>query len=164
LKNRGKFMEEKSKLPEDYLPFSKIKICSNWFIGGEYLIEVDKNIPLLIGKGVLPLVWLSVPVSKDKWEYIVERNISRNPTIVVDLSKDNKSVIIKITQAKFLRDKIILNIVMDSDDSITIKELDMRPIGLIIYGDENKLNIGTNIIQNSTVAATRTMISIGHNN
>jgi hypothetical protein len=156
-------MEEKNNLPEDYLPFSKIKICSNWFIGGKYLIEIDKNIPLLIGKGVLPLVWLSAPVSKDKWEYIIERNISRNPTITVDLSKENKSVIIKLKQGKFVRDKIIINIIMESEESIHIKELDLRPVGLIIFGDENMLNIGTNTIQNSTVAATRTMIGIGHN-
>lgn len=156
-------MEKNNKLPEDYLPFSKIIICSNAFLNGEYLIEVDKNIPLLIGKGVLPLVWLSAPLSKNNWEYIIERNISRNPLIKVILSKENSSVIVKLSEGKFLRDKIILNIIKESEDSIHIKEIDLRPIGLIIYGDETSLNIGTNVITNSTVANTRVMIGIGHN-
>jgi hypothetical protein len=155
-------MEEKNKLPEDYLPFSKIIICSNAFIGGKYIIEVNINVPLLIGKGILPLVWLSIPLSDNKWSYIIERNISHHPNIIVELSTEKHSVIIKIREGKIKTDKVIINIYKETEDSIIIKQIDLRPMGLDIYGNEDGLNVGTNIIKNSNFLNVNTMIGIGN--
>jgi hypothetical protein len=154
-------MEEKNKLPEDYIPFSKIIICSNSFIDGEYIIKVNMHVPLLIGKGIMPLVWLSIPLPNDKFSYIVERNISHHPKIIVELSNDKRSVNIKISEDKYKTDKVVINIFKETDDSIIIKQIDLRPIGLDIYGNEDGLNVGTNVIKNSNFLNVNTMIGIG---
>ena len=62
-------------LPADYRPFKTIRIGENYFENAQALVTIGGHTPLLIGKGAVPRVWLSVPGKPpgDDWfEMIVD--------------------------------------------------------------------------------------------
>ena len=48
-------------LPTDYHPFKTIRIGGNYFENAQALVTIGGHAPLLIGRGEVPRVWLSVP-------------------------------------------------------------------------------------------------------
>jgi hypothetical protein len=157
---KGKEMLTEIKLPDDYIPFNHLTICSNIIINGKIIVEIDGNVPLLIGKGELPLVWLRVMVSPNEWKYVVERNVSLNQNINVELSKINNAVKI-VYRDKYKIVKTIVNVIKNTENDVIVDEMDLRPVGLTIYGDKDELHIGTNTLKNNTFSNIHTMIKIG---
>ncbi len=167
--NKEKNMPEEFSLPEDYTPFEELIICSNNF-KGIIPINVGGHFPFLVGKGVLPLVWISVPIKKDEWIYIVERNTSLSNIINVKLSKESHKVTVSLKDERIIMQKpkewkiplskIIIEIIKERESKAIITQLDLRSTGFNIYGDKDKLYFGTNEFANNTFSS-KVMMAIG---
>ena len=145
-------------LPKEYFPFEEIEICSNQFINGKILIEVHNNAVLLIGKGPQPIIWLSGLISKEgkQFQEIVNKNLSLNKNVDVIISEKNNSTIIKVGSL------IVVEAAKVSESKVIVSKMDLRPIGLNIYGDTKELYVGTNRLISSTFMNTHTMVGIGN--
>jgi hypothetical protein len=138
-------MNNKISLPKDYIPFSRLQICSNNLISIPTPFAIYDNPVLLIGYGKTPLIWLSAPIAPNskQWRFIVEANKSLNPVVYVHVNEEQNSVLVRIG------DITIINAITESEGSAKVELLDLRPIGLNIYGSSSELKIGTNTISNS---------------
>lgn len=147
-----------TELPKEYLPFEEIEICSNRFINGKILIEVHNHAIILIGKGPQPVIWLSGLISKEgkQLQEIVNKNCSLNKSVDVIISEKNNSTIVKVG------DLILLEAAKASESKAIVPKMDLRPIGLNIFGDTKELHVGTNRLINSTFMNTHTMVGIGN--
>lgn len=153
-----------SELPKDYVPFKTLNICSNKLINGQVPLEIEGNIPFLIGKGEMPLLWLKLPISKSGWEYIVLKN-QRKKDKKSKLSSHLISILESASERKVVVEymgSIIISSVMHDSDSAEITHLDLRPFGLSIYGDSNGLTVGGQKLSRNTMENVHTMIGIGN--
>lgn len=149
--------KDKLPLPKDYIPFGELIICSNHLINVKVPIEFKNNIPLLVGKGRVPLIWLSVPTAQEakEWKEIVIKNKSIDKRITITSSEENKSTTIK------LDNRIIIQVIKHSEEKAEVISLDLRPLGFNIHGDANMLYIGTNKFVNNSFENLWAMMSIG---
>ena len=147
-----------TELPKEYLPFEELEMCSNRFVNGKVLIEAHNHAVLLIGKGPQPVVWLSGLISKEgkQFQEIVNKNCSLNKRVDVIISEKNNSTIIKVG------DLTIVEVAKASESKAIIPKMDLRPLGLNIYGDTKELHVGTNRLIGSTFMNTHTMVGIGN--
>jgi hypothetical protein len=154
-------MEKEINPPKDYIPFEELILCSNNFVNGLMPIVVDGNIPLLIGKGELPLVWLATPLQfRLRWKYIVVGNKSLSTHIKVIISKEDKEIIVIFVKENN-KETILLKVKKESDGKAIVTEIDLRPLGLNIHGNNVQLFVGTNTLSKNTFQNVRTMIAIG---
>ena len=147
-------------LPPDYVPFERLILCGNTLINCRVPIKMKGQPPFLVGKGqrLAPWVWLSMPTNKDieGWIELVERNISTNRRIVVTSPSEN-SVVIATTADPI---QPVLAATRDSEEQATIHKLDLRHVGLRVYGDKNGLVLATNTFIGNTFENADTMLSI----
>ncbi|MBD2858743.1 hypothetical protein IB286_06930 [Spongiibacter sp. KMU-158] len=134
------------KLPDDYVPYETLTICSNKMIGGGHIVSVGGSLPVVIGKGGKPQIWLQALVNPETNEFlpIVEASISTHPAVKV-LEKD-KLIIVEIQKQKVLSVKTL------SKDSAEVTQLDLRPIGLNLIGDTSKLTAGSSTFSRNTMS------------
>jgi len=149
--------KDRPPLPEGYLPFEELVICNNHLINVKVPIEFKKNIPLLIGRGDVPLVWLSAPITQEakEWKEIVIKNKPMDKKITVVVSKENKSTIIMVDN------HIIVHVIKYSEKKAEVISLDLRPFGFNIHGNTNMLFLGTNKFVNNSFKNLWAMIGIG---
>jgi len=147
-------------LPPDYIPFERLLICGNTLINCSVPLKMKGKPPFLVGKGPGPIlwVWLSMPENKkiDKWLSLVQKNISTNRRIVV-ASAGESGVIITTIAAPL---QPVLAATRDSEVQATIHTLDLRHIGLRVFGDQKGLVLGTNTLIGNTFENVDTMLSI----
>ena len=148
-------MNQRIRLPKEYKPFDHLTLCSNILINVQVPFEVDGHIPLLIGRNELPKIWLNAPSPKPgfEWTPLVRQNRSLHKA--VKLIKSKNEIIIKVNTIKILRVSKI------SDNSASVVQMDLRPIGLNIYGDESHLVVGTHQLVSNTFQNVYVMIGIG---
>ena len=143
-------------LPKDYNPFPKLIICGNTLINVKIPFEVEGQIPLLIGNNETPKIWLSVPEPPPakKWHQIVRTNRA--------LHKDARVIGVDTAEISvWVINKKVLSLTKREDGVPEVTELDLRPLGLNIFGDTTKLMIGTNKLINNTFKNVRVMIGVG---
>lgn len=145
-----------SGLPKEYSPFDKLEICSNLF-KGTIPIKAYEHAVVLIGRGAQPLIWLSGLVTKKGKEFkeLVKKNHSLNEAVKVIISTKNNSIVVKVANI------VILEVTKVSEEKAIMSKIDLRPIGLNIYGDVNRLMVGTNSFIHNTITA-QTMVNVGN--
>ncbi len=148
-------MNQRIHLPKEYKPFDHLILCSNILINVQIPFEVGGNVPLLIGRNELPQVWLNAPSQKPRLEWIPIVRQNRSLHKQVKIIKDGNELFVKINTIDVLR---VLKI---SANSANVVQLDLRPIGLNIYGDESHLVVGTNQLASNTFQNAYVMIGIG---
>ena len=153
---------ETTKLPESYKPFRELVICSNSLINGKVPIEIEGHIPFLVGRGVNPQVWLSVPLQSGWTDLVISNKEveSRSKTLKehmlsVELFDELKQVDVLMWKTK------ILSVVQDTEEKAVIKILDLRPFNLLIYGGVDGLHIGGQMLRGNIMENVNTMIGIG---
>lgn len=141
--------------PESFSPYEKITICSNTFTGGGNLVAVGELLPLLIGKGETPQIWLMALADAEKNRFIpiVEKSISKHHAVKVY----EESGVINVS----VGGNNVLSVRRVSDDEAIVTELDLRPLGLNIHGNEDKLYVGNSSFKNSGMAGSGTLIGFG---
>lgn len=145
-----------NNLPKQFKPYSSLKICSNTLYNGGHLASIGDNLPLIIGKGEIPLIWLQALNDIDNKIFIpiIEKSISKNPNVVI--SKSSQALSISILGQQILSLKVI------NQDSAEVDFLDLRPIGLNLYGDKQTLNIGTNKFSGNSMSGGGVLIGLGN--
>ncbi|WP_168377577.1 hypothetical protein [Acinetobacter cumulans] len=144
-------------LPEDYKSLNSLTICSNKLIGGGFPFALGDGLPLIIGSGKEPKVWLQAvedPQSK-KLILLVDGNISTVKEISV--TKPEKGVI----EVYFKGVTRILRVKQIDNSSAVISFLDLRPIGLNITGNQDGLNIAGSSFSGNTFQGSSVFIGLG---
>jgi hypothetical protein len=141
-----------NNLPASFIPYKKLTICSNSLLNGGFLLSMGEILPLVIGKGEKPQIWLQALVNPEKKEFIsiVEASISKHPA--VSIIENLGMLTINIQNIK------ILSINNYSEDSAEIDLIDLRPIGFNIYGDNTKLIIGNSTFSGNTMSGGGVLI------
>lgn len=145
----------KSDLPDDFKPYKKLNFCSNILIDCKFLLSIGDKIPILIGSNKKPLIWLSAIIDPKKKHYqdLVVASEAIHPLVTIS---ENGSLL-----NIFAKNQLILSIKSDQPDSALIDNIDLRPIGINIFGDEKVLNVGTNKFSSNTFQNVETMIGFG---
>jgi hypothetical protein len=141
--------------PNNYIPFETLTVCSNTVKGGGNLVAVGDVLPLLVGKGDIPQVWLLALANAKTNEFvpIVEKSISKHPAVKVYEENGILNVMIS--------GEIVLSVSKNSENSANVKSLDFRPLGLNMYGNEESLNVGGGTFSGNSMSGGGTLIGLG---
>lgn len=141
--------------PNGYKPFEILTICSNTIKGGGNLVSIGDVLPLLIGKGDKPQIWLLALANSKNNEFVtvVERSISKHPAVKVYEENGLLNVMIS--------GDIVLSVRQDSEDKVTVTSLDLRPLGLNMHGNEDSLNVGGGSFSRNSMSGGGTLIGLG---
>lgn len=144
-------------LPETYTPFHTLELCSNKFVDVMIPIAVNNFPVLLVGSGVVPIVWMAAPrqVGATDWTFVVTEGRSNNPLVQVNIDKAKGRVVIKAGGT------VLLQALTVSQEHAIVEKLDLRPVGLAVTGDGNALHIGTNRYSGNTIQSARIGIALG---
>jgi len=141
--------------PPQYEPFTKVRIGSNILENVKALVAVGDNIPLLIGNGTTPRVWLSIPADKtgSRWHPLVKDNFSSHPDIKVEVR--SKTIVVRALHG------IVLSAIRGVESSLVVQRLDLRPFGLNIYSDENALHVMGNTLTKNEFRNMSVVVAVG---
>jgi len=143
-------------LPKKYQSFRHLKVGSNELDNVSAILEINGYLPLLLGDGITPKVWLSVPANTQgtDWYTLIKENFSSHPEVKVE------------TGGKFIkvraRGVTVLNAIKTADKSLSILKLDLRPFGLEVFADNLLLNIMGNRLSNNEFRNVRVVVSMGN--
>lgn len=148
-------MITKNLLPEGYRPYGKLTFCSNLLIGGGHLIQIGDVLPLLVGHGEIPQVWLQAPTDRAGKHFIqlVVSSVSAHPAVLVNVAGGILSV--------SAGGKKVLQVREVGPDEAVVELVDLRPIGFNIFGDKSGLNAGGMQMSGNTVAGGGTFLALG---
>jgi len=134
-------MASATDLPLDYRPYRTINLCGNKLVGVGAILRIGDVQPLLVGRGAdsHPQVWLYARRSPtESWIPVVSSNmpapyytLEKHPlTVVKDAARPRTVVIagsVIIVNAQYNQE----------EDGVDISAIDLRPLGLNIYGDDH---------------------------
>lgn len=143
-------------IPPDYKAFQALTVCSNKVLGGGFPFSLGDGLPLLVGNGPSPVIWLQAVKNADTRELIllVDRNV---PTVKgIEVNKPEEGVI-----EVFNGSTKILRVKKTGLDSAVISALDLRPVGLNITGNQDGLNIGGSSFSKNTFQGAEVFIGLG---
>lgn len=140
-------------LPKGYTPYELLNICSNKLTGGANIIIVGDILPLIIGRGSKPQIWLRAiqnPQSK-KFISLVEASVSQHPLVRVE--EVGRQLVVKVQGATVLR------VEQTSEDRAFVSELDLRRLGLNVFGTLSHLNAGGVTFSNNTFSGSGALVT-----
>jgi len=144
------------KLPDGYISLNKLNVCSNVLIGGGFIFSLGTILPLIIGKGPVPMIWMqSYDFKSKKSNILVDGNISRHPDVLVTKPEDG---VVEIGIIKGVR---MLRVKNTGGDSSVVSFMDLRPIGLNITGDQNELKVGNSSFSKNTIEGVNVFFGLG---
>lgn len=125
-----------TNLPEGYEPYERLTICSNVLEGGGHVMSIGESLPLIIGKGEEPRIWIQAVVESNTSELmpIVEISEPQHPKVAVLPEQDRLRFLVS--------DVTRLDVREVSKTHLAIDQLDFRPIGINIYGNRSALVVG----------------------
>jgi len=143
-------------LPTSYIPAKSMIIGTNKLENVVTLLSFNGYIPILIGDGEKPHIWINIPTNKEgtDWYPLVKDNFSTNSSVIV-IDKNNQ---IKITTPE----GTVLDCEKLTNGTINVKKLDLRPFSLNVQADNEKLIIMNQTFTTSTFNNVSTMFSIGN--
>lgn len=140
--------------PEGYFAVEELVICSNRLTGGGVPIRVKDFVPLFVGKGEVPIIWLSATKDGIEWNEVVRANNSLNEEYKISFP-DEKSVLIRF------HNLVVLHAFIQAENAIEIDSLDLRPLGLDFHGNKKGLFLGTNAFAGNVFQGVAAMVKIG---
>jgi hypothetical protein len=148
-------MITRTTLPKSYEPYQRLTVCSNLITGGGHLVALGDTLPLLVGAGEAPLVWLQGPADITGKTYVplVTASVASHPAVSV--ISDREALTVSVGGTPLIR------VTQKDSDSAVIDLLDLRPIGLNIFGNGTSLNAGGAVFSNNTFSGVGTLLQIG---
>ncbi len=142
-------------LPSQYEPFREINIGTNRLIDGKILFVVNDNVPLLIGCGNVPRVWLSIPADPKghTWQPLVRDNKSLHSKVKVNVEGN---VVVVDTP-----DGVVVQVEKVSDELVRVVSINLRPFGINIIGNEKSLTVMNNTLSDNMFEKVKVMVGIG---
>ncbi|AAZ27323.1 hypothetical protein [Colwellia psychrerythraea] len=140
--------------------YNELIICSNALINTKHIFTSEDGWhPLVIRKGKIPRVWLSikhlVSVGSKKEQHYLD--------LIVDskLKHPDLSLIASVHGFQIkLGEDIIVESGNHKGNILEVYKLDFRPLGLNIHGDHSHLSIGNNNMSNNTSKNSNSMFGI----
>lgn len=128
-------------------------ICSLTIYKYKVLFRINHLIPLLIGSGSDPSIWINTTknIESDSIEKCIENNKILHQGFSI-IREDN--IIIKAEKYT------VLTITETNQRHITISQIDFRPIGINLYGDESGLTFGGSHFSNLTISDVETIFAL----
>src|ERR1700754_3444645 len=123
-------------LPEHYVPFDKVELCSLTLLKVDTWVVIGGHAPILVGRSETgPRLWLYAPLRQsDRWQPIVEDNdvISRavGPYDPVNLRIDLGAKTIALDIGGFP----VLRCAESVQGDLQVQLIDLGPLGLAIEG------------------------------
>ena len=143
-------------LPDDFQAFPDLVVCGNRLIRGVAPLALGKQPIFLVGKGDIPKVWLSVPSGDpNRFDTLVSDNESQHEGVVVETFKPENRIVIRIDETVTLDATKLL------EDMAVVKALDLRPVGLEVFGTEGGLNVVGMSWVGNTIVGTEVLIGLG---
>lgn len=151
-------MKTEISLPKNYIPYDELHLCGNTLKNVRIPFLIGETPVLLIGKNTVPQVWLSAQTSpgSHEWKYIVEENRSLNPAVYVDAQGENRTVYVRVSNI------VIIKVAAHSPTKAVIEVLDLRPIGLNVYGDSSGLSLATNKYAGNSMMNSQVAFALGN--
>lgn len=148
-------MITRENLPTSYNPYETLVICSNSMLGGGHIVSVGDVLPLVIGKGEKPQIWVQAISDPETKEFvsIIEASVSKHPAVEI-LEKDGS---IEVT----IQDNKILIVRAESDNKAVVSHLDLRPIGLNLVGNASSLSVGGSTFSGNSMSGGGVLIGFG---
>ncbi|WP_047392374.1 hypothetical protein [Chitinibacter sp. ZOR0017] len=144
-----------SNLPANYKPYMNLNFCSNNISGGGHIFTIGEVLPLLVGVGKTPRIWLQAVAAPRESEFI---------TIVADSKSNHPAVEVKKTGCSILvyvHGKIVLSVKSVSSEMAQVSEVDFRPLGLNLFGNSSSLNLGGMHLSRNTFSNVRVAFKLG---
>ena len=144
-------------LPSQYTPFQRVRLGSNVLENVVAVFSINSFIPLLVGDGENPKVWLSIPTNRDgtEWYPLIKENFSSHREVTVEVAK--RRVTVRTPQGT------VLNVVKNIKNTLVFFKLDLRPFGLNVYADEGALYVMDNKLAKNEFKNIQVVIRIGSN-
>lgn len=146
-----------NNLPQQYQPFQRVRLGSNTLENVTAVFSVNGFIPLLVGDGESPKVWLSIPTNREgtDWYPLIKENFSSHSEVTVEVAR--KRVTIRTPK------ETVLNVLKNNENSLVFLKLDLRPFGLNVYADEGALHVMGNKLSKNEFTNVQVVIGIGSN-
>ena len=144
-----------TNLPKKYKPCATVNFCSNTILGGGHIFAIGDVLPLLIGAGKTPQIWLQAVLNAERQEFIVvvENSESKHPSVTV--SKFGAQLVVTVGG------KTVISVESTGPDSATVQEADFRPLGLNVVGSSSSLSMGGMVVSRNTFANSGVAFKIG---
>lgn len=148
-------MITRNNLPPSYKPYDTLVICSNSMLGGGHIVAVGEILPLVIGTGEKPQIWLQAIKSPKSKEFIpiIEASVSKHPA--VEVLEENGYIVVTIQESK------VLVVREESPNKAVVNQLDLRPVGLNLFGNETSLTVGNSTFSGNSMGGGGVLIGFG---
>lgn len=145
----------RDNLPKSFQPYQKLIVCSNSLIGGGHIVEVANTLPLIIGKGDKPQIWIQAINNPKTREFvsIVESSISKFPGVQV--KEELGELVVSIQGKQVLRVRQI------SESEASVDAMDLRPIGLNLFGNAQGMNVGGGSFSGNSMSGGGVLLGLG---
>ena len=142
-------------LPTEFTPYKQLEIATNKLVDGVALVSVNGFIPVLIGRGETPEIWVTIPADQQgkEWRPIVSNNTSLLDVITV-IAKDN---VIQVAMAA----DIVLEVKEIASESAEITKCNLRPFGINVYLEDDCLKVMANRYSGNTITEAKIFIDVG---
>ncbi len=142
-------------LPKEFIPYKQLEIATNKLIDGVALVSVNGFIPVLIGKGETPEIWVTIPADQKgaEWRPLISKNESLLDVITV-IVKD------KVIQVS-MSDNIVLEVKEITSESAEITQCNLRPFGINVFLEDDCLKVMTNRYSGNTITGAKIFIDVG---
>ena len=141
-------------LPTEFISYKQLEIATNKLVDGVALVSINGFIPVLIGRGETPEIWVTIPADQQgkEWRPIVSKNTSLLDVITV-IAKEN---MIGVT----LADEIVLEVKEITRESVEITKCNLRPFGINVFLEDDCLKIMTNRYSGNTITGAKIFIDV----
>lgn len=143
-------------LPTGYKQPDRLIIASNKLNNVKAILEVNGFLPVLIGDGDRPRVWLYIPANKEgtEWYPLIKDNFSTNPKVLVMESEN--SVTVATPHGN------VLECTKEKDGLINVRKLDLRPFGLDFVAEGESIKFMGSTFANNTFTNVGVMFGVGN--
>ncbi|EAR07334.1 hypothetical protein [Reinekea blandensis] len=147
-------MKNMVDLPENYKPFKTLVFCSNTLVNGKVPISISGDIPILIGQGSKLKIWINLlsQNKSGKTRPIVRESLSLHPQVQIDQTPERTKI--------FANKELLVEVIKKSSNEADVIHLDLRPIGISIFGDKDGLNVGNQTMSGNTFSNVDCMVGI----
>lgn len=142
-------------LPSNYRPYQSLSFCSNNISGGGHIFAMGKVLPLLIGVGPSPKVWLQAVAAPRSKEFVTIVADSKATHPAVDVVDDGNKVVVSV------RGKIVLTVEAKDEQGAVVSEVDFRPLGLNVFGSLASLSLGGMQLSHNTFSSVGVAFGLG---
>lgn len=142
-------------IPTNYKPYQNVNFCSNNIIGGGHIFAMGNVLPLLIGMGALPRIWLQAVSAPGSKEFV---------TIVADSKPTHPAVNVAIYEGKIIisvQGRTVLVAEAREEQFAVVSEVDFRPLGLNVFGNSSNLSLGGMQLSHNTFSGVGVAFGLG---